>query len=207
MERRPAAFPAANRMKKALAICGSPRVEGNTEILLKAVLKEIEEEGFEVELIRLAGKTIKPCIACGNCAKGHGCVQRDDDFQDIFQVMVEADAIILGTPVYFGSATSQLMALIQRAGYVDRKGSVWSFSRKIGAPVVVARRAGHNFTLAQLMYFFTLCDMVVPGSTYWNIGIGRDKGDVLEDAEGMKTMARLGKNIAWLLRNTDSQGG
>jgi multimeric flavodoxin WrbA len=164
------------------------------------VLDEIEEEDIEVELIRLAGKEIQPCKACGYCTKGQGCSQRDDDFQEIFNKMIEADGIILGTPVYFGSATAQLMALLQRAGYVNRRSGNKYFSRKIGAPVVVARRSGHNFTLAQLMYFFTISDMVVPGSSYWNIAIGKDKRDVAEDKEGIETMRNLGKNIAWLLK-------
>ena len=114
--------------------------------------------------------------------------------------MRAADIILLGSPVYFGSATADLMALLDRAGYVGRaNGNV--FSRKLGGPIVVARRAGQNFTLAQLLFWFMIMDMVVPGSSYWNIGFGRLQGEVAEDAEGVDTVCHFARNLAWLAKS------
>ncbi len=184
---------------KVIAICGSPRVNGNTEILLNETLKPLKAVGFDTDLISLAGKAINPCMACGKCAELKHCVMGKDDFQPIFEKMIEAKAIILGTPVYFGSATPQIMALIQRAGYIGRRLDENPFYRKVGAAVVVARRAGHNFTFGQLNYFFGISDMIVPGSTYWPVGFGGPKGDVKNDEEAINTVNHLGENIAWLL--------
>ncbi len=186
---------------KAIAICGSPRIDGNTEILLAKALEMIQAEGIETELIRLAEKKVNPCVACGACGrlKNKQCAQKDDDFHELFAKMLEADIIIVGSPVYFGSATPQLMSLLDRAGYVSRcNGNL--FSRKIGGPVTVARRAGQNFTYAQMIYWFMLNDMIVAGSTYWNIAFGLKKGDVSEDAEGIETVTRFGENLAWLAK-------
>ena len=188
---------------KAIAICGSPRVEGNTEILLKRCLDVFEESGISSSLLRLSGKTIKPCKACGICAKNkdNTCSMKDDDFHPIFEQMLEADIIVVGSPVYFGSATPEMMALLDRAGYVSRcNGQL--FSRKVGGPVVVARRAGQNFTYAQLLYWFTINDMMVAGSTYWNIAFGRLEGEVNDDAEGLETIDRFAENLAWLAHKT-----
>jgi multimeric flavodoxin WrbA len=184
---------------KAIAVCGSPRIEGNTETLLGKVLDKLQAEGIETELIRLGEKKVNPCVACGGCGrlKNKQCVKKDDDFQEVFEKFLTADIIIVGSPVYFGSATPQMMSLLDRAGYVSRaNGNL--LSRKIGGPVVVARRAGQNFTYAQLMYWFMLNDMFVAGSTYWNIAFGLKKGDVLQDAEGISTAERFGENLAWL---------
>ncbi|MGD0093344.1 MAG: flavodoxin family protein, partial [Planctomycetota bacterium] len=131
----------------AIAICGSPRKDGNTEILLKTCLAKLKAHGVSGELIQLSGKNIKPCQACNACFKNknRACVQKDDDFQAIFEKMLAADILVLGSPVYFGSATPQMMTLLDHAGYVSRaNGSL--FSRKLGGPIVVARRAGQNFT-------------------------------------------------------------
>ncbi|MCE5324239.1 flavodoxin family protein [bacterium] len=184
---------------KAIAICGSPRKDGNTQILLSRCLARLERDGIDIELIPLRGKTIKPCIACGMCGqrKDGTCSIKDDDFHEIFGAMKEADIIIVGSPVYFGSATPQTMALLDRAGYVSRSNGNY-FSRKIGGPIAVARRAGQNFTYAQLMYWFTINDMIVPGSSYWNIAIGRAPGEVEDDEEGLSTIDRFAENLSWL---------
>ena len=187
---------------KALLICGSPRKEGNTEILLNLANDRLKKRGVESDVVLLADHTVKPCIACERCKKSNDgtCPAiQDDDFQPIFEKMREADAIIAGSPVYFGSATSQITSLLHRAGYVSRANGNY-FEGKIGAPVVVARRAGQNFTYAQLMFFFTINDMTVPGSTYWNIAFGRKKGDVNGDEEGIETINHFAENVANLLQ-------
>lgn len=185
----------------AIAICGSPRLEGNTEILLRECLDILEKEGIPGQLARLHKKVMLPCLACGTCGKTKDktCAIKDDDFHEIFNAMLEADIIIVGSPVYFGSATPQLMSLLDRAGYVSRaNGNL--FSRKLGGPVVVARRAGQNFTYAQLLYWYMLGDMVVPGSTYWNVGFGMRPGEVRTDTEGIETVRRFAENLAWLAK-------
>ncbi|MFW5698651.1 MAG: flavodoxin family protein, partial [Planctomycetota bacterium] len=142
---------------------------------------------------------IAGCTGCGWCREHDEdrCVIDDDDFLALYRAMEEADVIVVGSPVYFGSATPEMMALLDRAGYVAR-GNGTPFSRKVGAPIAVARRAGQNFTFAQLLYWFTINDMVVPGSRYWSIAFGKGPGDVAEDAEGLATIDRLAENLAWV---------
>ena len=183
---------------KAIAIVGSPRKNGNSEILTRHTLEAIEEEGLDTELVSLAGLEIKPCTACMVCKKEERCSIEDDLFP-IYTRMKEADAIIFASPVYFGSATAQMKALMDRAGYI----ALWNgrvFEGKVGGPLVVARRAGANFTLAQLDYWFYIMGCFVPGSTYWNIAFGRNKGEVEEDKEGMAAAWKFGKNIALLVK-------
>lgn len=183
---------------KVTGICGSPRSGGNTEILLKTALAVLEKQGIETELLPLAGLTIKHCTACMACRNSPRCVL-DDDFTPIFEKMVKSDGFIFGSPVYFGAATSELTALINRAGFVSRhNGNL--FQRKVGGAVVVARRAGHNFTLAELLMWFMINGMTVPGSSYWNIAFGREKGEVLNDKEGLATVENFAENMAWLLK-------
>lgn len=181
-----------------LGIVGSPRVRGNTECLVAEALKAAEEEGAKTELLRLANKEIKPCDACLSCRKTGEC-RIEDDFKSVFDKMVEADGIILATPVYFGSATPEMKALIDRAGYLSiAKGRV--FENKAGGAVVVARRAGQNFTFAQLLFFFLHQGMIVPGSTYWNVAFGRGRGEVSKDQEGLRTARNFAKKMVWLIR-------
>ena len=127
------------------------------------------------------------------------CVQEDPAFEGILDKFAAADGILIGSPVYFGSATPQIMALLDRVGYVARK-HPQLLRRKVGAAIVVARRAGQNFTFAQLNYFFLISEMIVPGSTYWNVAFGREKGEVRNDAEGMDTVKNLARNMAWLMK-------
>ena len=184
---------------KIIGIVGSPRIGGNTEVLVEEALKTAREMGAETEIIRLAEKEVKPCDACLTCRETGKC-RINDDFQEIFDKMVEADGIILASPVYFGSATPQLMALIDRAGYVSRR----SFESKVGGAIAVARRAGQNFTFAQILFFFLHQGMIVPGSTYWNIAFGRRKGDVLKDEEGLRTVRNFAKKMVWLINKIKS---
>lgn len=183
---------------KVIGVVGSPRKNGNTEMLTAHTLKAIAEEGLDTELIPLAGRDIGPCNACMVCAKEERCPLEDDLFP-IYLKMKEADGIILASPVYYGSATALIKGLMERAGSIARQqGDL--FSGKVGGPLVVARRAGRNFTLAQLTFWFQILGMVVPGSTYWNVAIGREKGEVLGDEEGMKTAWNFGKNVAWVVK-------
>jgi multimeric flavodoxin WrbA len=183
----------------ALAISGSPRKEGNTQMLVRRCLKRLEERGISGEYVTLAGKTIRTCIACNTCArtKDRTCSNKTDDFHPIFEAMQRADIIIVGSPVYFGSAAPELVSLLDRAGYVSRANG-HLFSRKVGGPVAVARRAGHNFTYAQLMFWFTINDMMVAGSTYWNVALAREPGQVAQDAEALATVDRFADNLAWM---------
>ena len=183
---------------KAIGIVGSPRKNGNTEAITRHALMAIGEEGIETELIKLAGLDIRPCNACLKCKNEEKC-PIDDDLFPIYTKMKEADAIILASPVYFSSATSLLKALMERAGYLAYNNGR-PFEGKVGGPLVVARRAGQNFTLAQITYWFHVLGFYVPGSTYWNITFGRDKGDVGKDQEGLTTVWNFGKNIAFLVK-------
>ena len=183
----------------AIGICGSPREAGNTEILVKRCLGKLEENGIGTQFIPLRGKTIKPCIACMECSRNQDgtCAVKDDDFGEVYELIKQADIIVVGSPVYFGSATPETMALLDRAGYVSKMNG-GLLSRKLGGPITVARRAGQNFTFAQLLYWFMINDMIVPGSSYWNIAFGRAQGDVENDEEALRTIDRFGENLAWL---------
>jgi multimeric flavodoxin WrbA len=181
-----------------LGVVGSPRIGGNTELFVHEALKAAEGEGAKVELVRLADKQIAPCMGCRSCKVTKRCKTKDD-FDEIYQKMVKSDGIILSSPVYSGSATPQIMSLIDRAGQISgRNGRV--FENKVGGAMVVARRAGQNFTFAQLLFFFLGQGMIVPGSTYWNIAFGEEKGEVTGDEEGMRTARNFGKKMVWLIK-------
>jgi multimeric flavodoxin WrbA len=187
---------------KVVAVIGSPRKNGNTEILASHTLKAIAEEGIETEIISLAGKDIRPCSACMACNQKEEC-SIQDDLAPIYQKMKEADGIILASPVYYSSCTALIKGLIERTGYLARHNGN-PFQGKVGGPLVVARRAGHNFTIAQLDFWFHITGMTEPGSTYWNVAFGREKGEVTQDEEGMKTAWTFGKNMAAVLKKTHS---
>ena len=189
----------------AVAISGSPRKSGNTETLLQRCLDGLATKGITGDLISLRDKTIKGCRACAMCSRNRDkqCNTKDDDFHPIFAAMQSADIIVVGSPVYFGSATPEMMALLDRAGYVSRANG-HLFSRKLGGPIAVARRAGHNFTYAQLMFWFTINDLIVPGSTYWNVGLAGLPGEIAEDEECLRTIDRFAENLAWLAEKTRS---
>jgi multimeric flavodoxin WrbA len=190
---------------RVLGISGSPRRGGNTDFLIKTALDVLAGEGLETEFVSLADRPVKPCLACGGCFKTDktDCTQPDPAFEGMVEKFAAADGILVGSPVYFGSATPQTMALLDRVGYVARR-HPQLLRRKVGAAVVVARRAGQNFTFAQLNYFFLISEMLVVGSTYWNVAVGRDKGDVANDAEGMQTINTLARNMAWAIKKLRS---
>lgn len=179
---------------KVIGVCGSPRKNGNTELLTKHTLHAIAEEGIETELVRLAGLDIKPCRACDVC-KTTGKCATNDDLAPLQQKMIEADGIILATPVYFSSATALMRAFMERTG----RSSGRALSGKVGGPLVVARRAGKNFTFAEMTLWFQILGFFIPGSTYWNVAIGREPGDVENDEEGLRTARTFGKNMALLM--------
>jgi len=189
---------------KVLALNGSGRKDGNTHLLLKIVLDELQAEGIETELIQLAeGKPLQGCVACYQCMqrKNMQCAIESDSFNEYFARMSGADGLLLGSPVYFSDITAGMKAFIERCGLVSRaNGGV--LRRKIGAGVIAVRRAGSNHSLASLNYLFLISEMIIPGSSYWNMGLGRNPGDVMQDAEGIETMRTLGKNMAWLLKKT-----
>jgi multimeric flavodoxin WrbA len=186
---------------KVIAFNGSAQKEGNTSILLNTVLDELKAEGFGTEMYHLAGKPIQGCIACFKCQenKNKRCVIEKDIVNECIQKMLEANGILLGSPTYFADLSAGMKALIERCGMVTRvNGDL--LKRKIGAGVVAVRRAGATNVFNSLNYFFLISQMIVPGSSYWNIGIGRKPGEVSNDAEGLQTMKNLGKNMAWLLK-------
>ena len=180
---------------KAIGISGSPRKKGNTEILVNHCLKAIAEEGIETELISLSGLNITGCKHCDYCAEHPGECSTKDDAQPIIEKMKAADAIVVGSPVYYGSATSLVKGLLERTAFSNRG----AFAGKVGGPVVVARRAGQNFTFMELMHWFHINQIINPGSTYWNVAVGREKGEVEKDEEGLRTAWNFGKNVANLV--------
>jgi multimeric flavodoxin WrbA len=188
----------ANGKPKITAFIGSPRKGGNSELLTKELLKAAEQEGAETEAIRLAEYDLKPCDACLACRKTKKC-KIDDDGEKLFNKVMEADGIVLATPVYFGSCSSQTKIFVDRMGYLA-KALGQPLNNKVGSALVVARRAGANFTYAQLLFFFLLSGMIVPGVSYWTIAYGREKGEVLNDKEGVETSREMGKKIAWLTK-------
>lgn len=186
---------------KVIAFNGSARKNGNTAALLNLVLEELKVEGIETELYSMAGKPIQGCIACYQCfeKKNRRCAVENDIVNECIQKMDEADGILLGSPTYFADVSAGMKALIERSGMVGRANK-GMYRRKIGAAVVAARRAGAVHVFNSINFFFTISEMIVVGSSYWNIGMGRQPGDVNNDTEGIQTMKDLGRNMAWLLK-------
>jgi len=186
---------------KVVAFNGSARKKGNTAILLNTVLEELGKKGLETELVHLAAGSLQGCIACYKCFKNKDqrCAVDKDGLNRHLQKMIAADGILLGSPTYFSDISAGMKALIERCGMVSR-GNGDLLKRKVGAGVVVARRAGAIHAFSSLNYFFLIGQMIVPGSSYWNVAIGREPGEVLTDEEGILTMKTLGQNMAWLLK-------
>lgn len=186
---------------KVVAFSGSARKGGNTAILLNTVMTELNREGIETELVQLAGQPLQGCIACYKCFKKKNgtCAVEKDAFNECYQKMKEADGILLGSPTYFADVSAATRALIERAGFVSRANN-YLLKGKVGAGVVAVRRAGSIQALTSLNLFFLYNQMVIPGSSYWNMGIGMNPGDVEKDAEGIQTMTDLGTNFAWVMK-------
>lgn len=184
---------------KVLAINGSPRPGGNTEIMLKKVLETIEAAGWQTEYLRIGGKPVRGCVACMQCVERQNgkCAIESDDMNGYIEKMFAADAIILGSPTYFADVTAELKALIDRAGFVALANG-GAFSGKIGAAVVAVRRGGATHVFNTINHMFLTSSMIVPGSIYWNLGVGCVQGEVRDDDEAMRNMSHLGQTIAWL---------
>lgn len=186
---------------KVLGIAGSLRPQSNTLQYVRRALETLDEAGLDTELVSLQGKTIKPCRGCYECVKAAKCTQEDDDFADILAKMREAEGIILGSPVYLSSVVPQMMALLSRATFV----AIWNqrfFTGKVGGPITVARRAGHNVAFSQLLLWFFINGITVPGSTYWNVGMAGAGGsrDADQDQEGLATVENFSRNMAHVMK-------
>jgi multimeric flavodoxin WrbA len=186
---------------KVVALNASARKDGNTAILLNTVLDELRAEGMETELIQLGGKNLHGCRACYKCfeKQDRHCVMTKDMLNDILDKMLLADGILLGSPTYFSDVTANMRAFIERGGFVSRAND-YMLKRKVGASVVAVRRAGAIPAFSGMNLFLHYMQMVMPGSSYWSLGMGRDIGDVLKDEEGLLTMKTLGQNMAWLMK-------
>jgi multimeric flavodoxin WrbA len=186
---------------KTIAFNGSPHTDGNTKFLLEKVLEPIQEVGIETEIVQIGGLPIRGCIGCFKCRENHDrqCVIKTDIVNDCIAKMVEADAIILGSPTYFANVTAELKALIDRSGMVSMMNG-GLLARKIGAGVVVNRRGGATNAFDAINHLFLISRMIVPGSTYWNFGVGMKEADVRKDQEALANMKDLGETIAWLLK-------
>jgi multimeric flavodoxin WrbA len=186
---------------RVVAFNGSPRKDGNTARLLRAVLAELEKEGIETELVHIGGKKVHGCTACAKCFENRDgrCVIDDDFVNGCIAKMAAADGIVIGSPTYFADVSTEVKALIDRAGYVAlANGGI--FARKAGAAVVACRRAGAVHAYDTINHLFGISNMYTVGSSYWNLGIGLAPGDVEKDEEGLRTMQHLGQNMAWLLK-------
>jgi multimeric flavodoxin WrbA len=186
---------------KVVAFNGSPRVDGNTQCLINHVLKILRDEGIETESVQVGGRLLHGCTACYQCSKKKNgrCVQEGDPINGYIEKMRQADGIILASPTYFADITPELKALIDRAGFVIRANEHF-MRRKVGAAIVAVRRGGEIHAFDSINHFFLINQMIVPGSCYWNMGFGRDPGEVEHDTEGLQTMTVLGENMAWLLK-------
>ncbi|MFA7405099.1 MAG: flavodoxin family protein [Pelobacteraceae bacterium] len=186
---------------KVTAFNGSPRREGNTSLLIGRACEALNSEGIDTEVVQVGGEKLKGCIACYQCfsRKDHRCAVTDDIANSCIEKMLESDGIIIGSPTYFAALTPETKALIDRCGMVSRANGDM-LKRKAGSAIVAARRAGAINVFDTINHFFSIGQMIIPASNYWNIGMGRNSGDVLQDEEGMGTMKVLGENMAWLLK-------
>lgn len=190
---------------KVIAFNGSPRKNGNTSLLIKAVFAELEKENIQTELISLTESHLKGCMACYQCYqnKDQKCIIKDDLFNDYIQKMIQADGIILGSSVYVADVTSAMKAFMDRACLVGRANQNL-FRRKLGASVMAVRRGGEIHAYDTMNHFFGIMEMITIGSSYWNFGFGGQPGEVLNDEDGLKTMRVLGENMAWALKKLKS---
>ena len=186
---------------KVVAFNGSPRKDGNTVCLIRHVFASLRAEGVETEMVQLGGQLIHGCMACYQCfeKKDGRCTTKGDIVNDCIEKMRQSDGIILASPTYFADVTPELKALIDRAGFVSMANGRF-LRRKVGAAVTAVRRGGSIHAFDTINHLFLICEMIIPGSCYWNQGMGRDKGEVEKDEEGVRTMKVLGENMAWLLK-------
>lgn len=187
-------------MKKVVLFNGSPRKNGNTSILLGRMSEIFEKRGMSAKTLQVGGRALRGCIACGKCMEKQDrkCHLPDDGMNELIEAAIEADGIVIGSPVYFSNVTAEVKALIDRVGFVTRVCGTL-LRRKVGASVISVRRAGGCAVFSDINYFYLINEMIVPGSSYWNLAIGRDPGEVETDEEGIRTIETLGDNMAWLL--------
>ena len=183
---------------KAIGVCGSTRLQGNTEYLLNVALQVCRDQGIETELITLADKQVEDCQNCRHCRQVPGECAQKDDVPPIYAALKGSNAFILASPVYYASISGKMKCFIDRIGWLS-SGEGRVFERKVGGGLVVARRAGFIFALHELHSFFLQQGMIVPGSTYWNLAIGREPGEVARDEEGIRTAQNFAANLAWLV--------
>ena len=186
---------------KVVAFNGSARKDGNTAIMIQRVFDELKKEGIDTEMVQLAGRKMRGCIACFKCFENQDqrCAVDNDFVNECIGRMVDADGIILASPTYFATVSTEIKALIDRAGMTGIANG-HMFKRKVGAAVVAVRRGGAVTVFNTINQFFFIEQMVVPGSSYWNLAVGLNPGDVEGDDEGMETMQNLGSNMAWLMK-------
>jgi multimeric flavodoxin WrbA len=183
---------------KVLLISGSPKPNGNTAQLMQECAKVIQDAGVEAEIVSFAGMKIEACIACMKCSKTGEC-GLDDGLNEVIRKVKQAEGLIVGAPVYFGTARGDVMCALQRIGYVSRNSGMF-LTGKVGGPIAVARRGGQTLTLQEMLMFFLINDMIVPGSTYWNMVFGRLPGEALNDEEGVATIRHFATNVANLVK-------
>ncbi len=181
-----------------LIICGSPRKGGNTEALLNIFRKELTKYNICTSFINLSNKKINHCLHCDKCNESNKCIQ-NDSFNSIYNKIIQHKGLVIGSPVYVGAPTSLVMALIQRLTYVsyNNKGTL---SKKVGGPVAVAGETGHLTTINCLIDFYLVNQMIIPSSSYWNIGVGVNKDDILNDKKGILYMTKFAENMAWIMK-------
>lgn len=187
---------------KVLLINGSPHRNGNTFLALSEVAKEIEKEGIDTEIVWIGTKAVQGCIACRKCIELGHCVFKDDLYWSVREKLKNSNGFIIGSPVYYAGPNGSLCALLDRLFFSSSS----LFAYKPAASVAVCRRGGASATFDRLNKYFTILNMPVVSSIYWNSVHGRTIGEVEQDAEGMQTMRILGRNMAWMLRNLH-QGG
>ncbi len=186
---------------KVVLFNGSPREKGNTYHCLRMVMNELEQDQIKCELIWIGMEKLSQCRECYLCDENQNkkCSVENDKMNEYITKMLDADGIIIGSPTFFSNVTAPIKALIDRAGLVAKVNGDM-LKRKVGAAVIAVRRAGATTVMSAINYFFLINQMIVPGSSYWNMGFGLEPGEVEDDKEGKKTFENLGKNMAWLLK-------
>lgn len=187
---------------KVLAINGSARKDGNTAIIIKKISEELNAAGIGTEIVQFAGSIIEPCKACWACGGQNNCVHKKDMFREVYEKMLDAEGIILGSPVYSANVSANMQAFLERAavvGDMNRNGK--TMKHKVGVAVAAARRGGALQAVDTMNHFFLNHEMFVVGSIYWNMVYGQMPGDVLNDEEGLANMKNLGQNMAFLLKS------
>jgi multimeric flavodoxin WrbA len=190
---------------KVVAFNGSPKPNGNTAQGIRIVFEELQKAGIETEFIQLGGRKVFGCLACGKCweTKNNRCIRQDDEMNEFIQKMQEADGIIIGSPTYFSNVSTEVKALIDRAGFVAKANGGDLLRGKVGASVIAVRRAGSTFVYSAINFFFGIAEMVIPTSSYWNMTLSLEPGDIQKDTEGIETFRTLGKNMAKLLKQVN----